>query len=104
MEHIGKRPNFVHSTGHNSSGNGESPYTGILEIKKPFTEFHIFGMMWTKEFIDFFVDGKLACHYQPEVKNGDNRPFDKLCFLIFNVVIGGNWGGPVVDDKIFPAV
>ena len=104
MEHVGKRPNFIHSTVHNSSGYGATPYTGILEIKNPFTEFHIYGMVWTKEFIDFFVDGKLVNHYQPEVKNIDNWPFDKPFFLIFNVAIGGDWGGPVVDDKLFPTV
>jgi beta-glucanase (GH16 family) len=104
MEHVGKRPNFIHSTVHNSSGYGATPYTGVLEIKNPFTEFHIYGMEWTKEYIDFFVDGKLVCHYQPEVKNLDTWPFDKPCFLIFNIAIGGDWGGPVVDDKIFPAV
>jgi len=103
MEHVGKRPNFIHTTVHNSSGYGATPYSGIMEIKNPFTEFHIYGMEWTNEFIDFFVDGKLTCHYQPEVKNVDNWPFDKPCFLIFNVAIGGNWGGPDVDERIFPA-
>lgn len=104
MEHVGKHPNFIHSSIHNTSGYGSTPYTGILEIKSPFSEFHIYGMEWTKEFIDFFIDGKLVYHYQPEVKNKDTWPFDKPCFLIFNIAIGGNWGGPLVDDKIFPAV
>jgi beta-glucanase (GH16 family) len=103
MEHVGKHPNFIHSTIHNNSGYGSSPYTGILEIKNPFTGYHIYGMEWTKEFVDFFIDGNLVYHYQPESKNADNWPFDKPCFLIFNVAIGGNWGGPEVDDSIFPA-
>lgn len=60
-------------------------------------------MEWTNEFVAFFIDGKLVYRYQPEVKNDDNWPFDKPCFLIFNVAIGGNWGGPDVDEKIFPA-
>lgn len=103
MEHVGKHPNFIHSTVHNSSGYGSTPYTGKMKIKDPFNEFHIYGMMWTKDFIDFFIDGNLVTHYQPEVKNKDNWPFDSPCYLIFNVAIGGNWGGPDVDDTIFPA-
>jgi beta-glucanase (GH16 family) len=104
MEHVGKHPDFIHCSIHNTSGHGDTPYTGILEIKDPFGTFHIYGMEWTREFISFFIDGKLVYHYQPEVKNQDNWPFDKPCFLIFNVAIGGDWGGPVVDDKMFPAV
>jgi beta-glucanase (GH16 family) len=104
MEHVGKHPDFIHSSIHNSSGYGSTPYTGIVKIKDPFNEFHIYSMEWTKDFIDFFVDSSLVYHYQPEVKNSDTWPFAKPCFLIFNIAIGGTWGGPVVDDQLFPAV
>jgi len=103
MEHVGKKPGFIHSTIHNSSGYGDNPYTGILEIKDPFNEFHIYSMEWTKDFIDFYTDSRLVLHYQPEIKNSDTWPFDKPFFLIFNIAIGGNWGGPDVDEKLFPA-
>lgn len=104
MEHVGKRPNFIHSTVHTPSGYGGTPYSGVLEIKKPFTKFHIYSMEWTEEFVAFYVDGKLVNHYQPEVKNPETWPFDKPCYLIFNIAIGGGWGGPDVDEKLFPAV
>ncbi|MDP4272995.1 MAG: glycoside hydrolase family 16 protein [Bacteroidota bacterium] len=104
MEHVGKHPCFIHSSIHNKSGYGQTPYTGILKIKNPFNKFHIYGMEWTKEYIAFFIDGKLVYRYNPEVKNKDNWPFDKPFFFIFNIAIGGNWGGPVIDDACFPAV
>lgn len=103
MEHVGKNPGFIHSTVHNPSGYGSTPYTGIIEIEDPFNTFHVYGMEWTKDFVDFYTDGKLVYHYQPETKNAENWPFDKPCYFIFNIAIGGNWGGPDVDDKIFPA-
>ncbi|MBK7173138.1 MAG: glycoside hydrolase family 16 protein [Bacteroidales bacterium] len=103
MEHVGKHPNFIHSTVHNPSGYGATPYTGIIEINDPFNTYHIYSMEWTKEYVDFYTDGKLVYHYQPEVKNAENWPFDKPCYFIFNIAIGGNWGGPVVDDTLFPA-
>lgn len=102
MEHVGKHPDFIHSTVHNPSGYGATPYTGIIQIEDPFNTYHIYSMEWTKDFVDFYTDGKLVYHYQPEIKNADNWPFDKPCYFIFNIAIGGNWGGPVVDDKIFP--
>jgi beta-glucanase (GH16 family) len=104
MEHVGKHPNFIHSSIHNSSGYGATPYTGIKEINDPFNKFHIYGMEWTKDYINFMIDGNLVYHYQPETKNKDNWPFDKPFFLIFNIAIGGDWGGPEVDDTLFPAV
>ena len=104
MEHVGKHPGFIHSSIHNPSGYGATPYTGIVEIKHPYSKFHIYSMEWTKDFITFYVDGKKVYHYQPEIKTIKNWPFDKPFFLIFNIAIGGNWGGPIIDDKCFPAV
>lgn len=72
MEHVGKHPNFIHSSIHNSSGYGATPYTGIMEINDPFGKFHIYGMEWTKDYINFMIDHKLVYHYQPENKNQDN--------------------------------
>jgi beta-glucanase (GH16 family) len=104
MEHVGKHPDFIHSTVHNKSAYGSTPNTGIMEIKNPFDEFHIYGMEWTKEFISFYIDGNLVYKYNPAVKNQDTWPFDKPFFLIFNIAIGGDWGGPDVDEKLFPAI
>ncbi|MDD2798829.1 MAG: glycoside hydrolase family 16 protein [Bacteroidales bacterium] len=103
MEHVGKHPNFIHSSIHNKSGYGGTPYTGIVEIEDPFNSYHIYSMEWTENFIKFSVDQKLAYTYSPEEKNADTWPFDKPAFLIFNIAVGGDWGGPVVDDKVLPA-
>jgi beta-glucanase (GH16 family) len=102
MEHVGKKPGYIHSSIHNPSGYGATPYTGIVEIQDPYTQFHIYSMKWTKDFITFYVDGKKVYHYQPKDKNIKNWPFDKPFFLIFNIAIGGNMGGPKVDNQCFP--
>lgn len=104
MEHVGKNPGFIHSTVHNPSGYGSTPYTGIIKVEDPFDTFHIYGMEWTDQYVDFYTDGILVYHYQPEVKNAENWPFDEPSYFIFNIAIGGNWGGPEVDDNLFPAV
>ncbi len=102
MEYVGKHPGFIHTSIHNPSGYAATPYTGVVEIKNLFTKFHIYSMEWTKDFITFYVDGKVTYTYQPKVKNAENWPFDKPAFLIFNIAVGGDWGGPKVDDSIFP--
>ncbi|MHB9054941.1 MAG: family 16 glycosylhydrolase [Paludibacteraceae bacterium] len=102
MEHVGKHPNFIHTTIHNPSGYGATPYTDIVEINDPFNTWHIYGMEWTKDFITFFVDGIAVYHYEPIEKNEKNWPFYLPAYFILNIAIGGNWGGPVVDDSIFP--
>lgn len=102
MEHVGKQPGFIHSSIHDLAGYGATPFTGIVEIKHPYSKFHIYSMEWTKDFITFFVDGKTVYHYQPKEKDTKNWPFDKPFFLIFNIAIGGNMGGPTVDNTCFP--
>ncbi|HKJ43484.1 MAG TPA: glycoside hydrolase family 16 protein [Sunxiuqinia sp.] len=102
MEHVGKKPGFVHSSIHNPSGHGATPYTGIVEIQNPYSEFHIYSMEWTKDFITFYVDGRTIYHYQPQKKTLEDWPFDKPFFLIFNIAIGGNMGGPNIDSSCFP--
>jgi beta-glucanase (GH16 family) len=50
----------------------------------------------------FFIDGSLVYTFAPEIKNENTWPFDKPFYLILNLAIGGNFGGPQVDDSIFP--
>lgn len=103
MEHVGNEPGVVHSSIHNSSGYAATPYSGKLNIEQPFDKFHIYAMEWTEDFICFYLDGKLVYRYQPEFKNDANWPFDKPAYFIFNIAIGGTWGGEV-DNSIFPTI
>lgn len=101
MEHVGRNPGVIFSSIHNKSGYGNTPYSGKVNIEKPYDKFHIYAMEWTKDYITFFVDGKKVYHYQPEIKNEDNWPFDKPAYFIFNIAIGGDLGGEI-DNSIFP--
>lgn len=102
MEHVGKNPGFVHTSIHNASGYGVTPYTKYKKIKKLFEDYHIYGIDWSKDKIVFLIDGKKIYTYAPKQKDKKTWPFDKDFFIIFNLAVGGNWGGPAVDDSIFP--
>jgi len=101
MEHVGYNTGVVHASVHNDSGYGATPYSGKINIEKPYDKFHIYAMAWTENHIIFYVDGRIVYSYKPEKKNAATWPFDKPAFLIFNIAIGGTWGGKV-DDGIFP--
>lgn len=101
MEHVGRVPGLVHSSVHNTSGYGATPYSNKLTIEQPYTKFHIYGLEWNKDSITFYVDGREVYKYNPQTKNNENWPFDKPAYLILNIAIGGTWGGEV-DNSIFP--
>lgn len=96
MEHVGNRQDELFSTLHfpgNSGGNGVSRGTTVPGIS---TEFHVFTAIWSPETIRFFVDDEL---YHTFVNDG-SLPFNSDFFLIFNVAMGGNFGGTITPDFV----
>ena len=50
----------------------------------------------------FFVDNKLVYSFNPVSKTEAIYPFNQSFFIVINMAIGGDFGGPEVDDSIFP--
>ena len=48
------------------------------------------------------LNDALVYTFSPEVKNAKTWPFNQPFYLILNLAIGGSFGGPEVDDSIFP--
>lgn len=102
LEYVGKEPGEVFTTLHtkaNHGDNGSSKKTKITGIEEGF---HTYGVNWTAEKMDFYVDDKLVFTFNPSDKSEDVWPFNQPFYFIINVAIGGNFGGPEVDDSIFP--
>lgn len=95
MEHVGNRPGWTSSAIHNNAGHGGNYFGDEQYIADATTEFHIYGILWTEEKIDFTVDGEVYFTYNPTVKNGDNWPYDAKQFLILNIAMGGTLGGNI---------
>ncbi len=102
MEYVGKQPHNIHATLHTSDSFGQSKNTKITVDETIEDGFHIYKANWTKDKIEFFIDENLVYTFSPEVKNEKTWPFNKPFFIILNVAVGGNFGGPEVDDSIFP--
>ncbi len=102
LEYIGRDPAQVYTTLHTQNGHGENGHSKKTQIVGIEEGFHIFAVDWEKNRMDFFVDDELVFTYNPKIKNEESWPFNQPFYIIVNMAVGGNFGGPEVDDSIFP--
>ncbi len=102
MEYVGKIPHEIHSTLHTQDSHGQSKNTKITTLNHIEEGFHTYKAIWTKDSIEFFIDDQITYTFSPEVKDENTWPFDQPFYIILNLAIGGNFGGPQVDNSIFP--
>lgn len=105
MEHVGSKPSEVAATVHTAKYNwngGIPPTTRTAAVLDACTAFHNYQLTWTADKISIGIDDRIYFEYL-NPKNGDLRtwPFDRPQYLLLNIAIGGDLGGPV-DDSIFP--
>lgn len=105
MEHVGFDPSWIQGSIHTPSSYGNTVNFGRINLPDCESTFHVYGMTWTPDKIEYYVDDPKNPYYtySPSEKNPSTWPFDKPCYIILNLAIGGNWGGAQgVDDSIFP--
>lgn len=102
MEYVGKEPEMLLNTIHTQESYGNTIHTKKTKIPGIAEGFHTFAADWTPDKIDFFVDDVLRYSFNPLTKTENTWPFYKPFYIILNMAIGGNLGGPHVDDSIFP--
>ena len=94
MEHVGNQQDRLFSSLHfpgNSGGNAATESTTVDGISE---NFHVFSAIWSPTAIRFFVDDELYHTFD----NDASLPFNSDFFLIFNVAMGGNFGGAIDAD------
>lgn len=115
MEYLGNQPTVVfgsvHGPGYNAGDSVSKEYQ--LANDRFDNDFHIFGIEWGPDYINYYVDGDLYQQITPElvdeeaVKDGDpanagqwvfNRPF----YIILNIAVGGNLPGAPNAQTVFP--
>lgn len=102
LEYVGKEPQMIFTSLHTQASHGNTINTQKTKIESIEEGFHTYGVDWTAEKMDFYVDGKKVYTFHPKDKNEAVWPFNQPFYFILNVAIGGNFGGPKVDDAIFP--
>ncbi len=103
MEYRGQEPTKVLGTVH---GPG---YAGGQSISKSYslvndrfdTGFHIFGIEWGPEYVNYYVDDVLYNQITPADVTGEwvfNKPF----YIIINLAVGGGFVGAPTSETVFP--
>ena len=91
MEHLGRDLNKIYATLHYPGRSGGNADGNIKIITNATSDFHIYTLEWTSSLIRISVDGDLI----HSVVNSTSIPFNQNFFLIMNIAMGGNFGGPV---------
>ena len=103
MEYRGQDPSTligtVHGPGYSAGEAVSKEY--VLPKDRFDTGFHIFGIEWGPEYINFYVDDVLYNQITPEDVDGE-WVFDHPFYILLNVAVGGNFVGPVGANTVFP--
>lgn len=102
LEYVGKNPDEVFNSVHTLASSGNTVNTRTTTITDIEEGFHVFAANWTSNSIEFFVDDVLLYTYFPPTFTVEHWPFNQDFYLILNTAVGGNFGGPDIDDTIFP--
>ena len=108
MEHVGTDVNNVHSSVHNATNSGNlngTDQTANIIINDVENTYHTYGLIWSDEEILTFVDNEsnIILDYDNSLEyDYELWPYNKDFFLILNLAIGGDWGGPNIDNDKFP--
>lgn len=103
MEYRGQEPTTVQGTVHGPGySGGESVFKSYsLQNDRFDTDFHVFGIEWGENYINFYVDDVLYNQITPDDVTGEwvfNHPF----YIIMNVAVGGNFVGSPNNETSFP--
>ena len=102
MEYVGREPQKVFTSLHTPASHGNTVNTKKVFIEDIEEGFHIYKAVWTEDFIEFFIDGNSIYKFIPKEYDDAHYPYRKPFYFLINMAVGGNFGGPDVDDAIFP--
>ena len=103
MEYLGNNPTSVFGTLHGPGYSGSSAITKgfVLTNNRYDNDFHIFGIEWGKNYVNFYVDDVLYNQITPKDVKGEwvfNQPF----YILLNMAVGGNYPGNPNNETVFP--
>lgn len=102
MKYRGHKPGEVSTSLHTKASYGTTASTEETLFSDIEEGFHRYAVEWTPENIDFFVDDQWVHTVEPDDRTVEAWPFDKPFYLLLNLAVGGSYGGPEIDDSVFP--
>ncbi len=109
MEYLGNKPTVVFGSVHGPNYSGAESISKEYELTNDRfdTGFHVFGIEWSPNQINYYVDDVLYQSITPETiadeTNGNGTwVFDNSFYIIMNVAVGGNLPGSPDANTTFP--
>lgn len=103
MENVGRLPNEIFGTIHGPGYSGGSSFGQSYDFGEPAAnDFHTFAVEWQPDEIHWYVDGIRYHSATPADVAPNEWVFNHPFYLLLNVAVGGNFGGPVGEDTVFP--
>lgn len=106
LEHVGYDMDVVHISVHTKSYHHSigTQKTATRKIANASTEFHLYRVDWTPDYVKGYVDDILIFTFNNDRKGFEEWPFDKKFHWLLNLAVGGDWGGQKgIDEQAFPA-
>jgi beta-glucanase (GH16 family) len=103
MELRGQLPTIITGSVHGPGYSGGQAVSKEYELKNDRfdTGFHVFGIEWGPEYINYYVDDVLYNQITPEDVAGE-WVFDQPFYILMNVAVGGSFVGPPNEETVFP--
>lgn len=103
MEYRGQEPTLVHGSVHGPGYSAADAVTKTYDLvnDRLDTDFHIFGIEWSPEKINFYVDDVLYSTITKDRVPG-RWVYDHDFYLIINLAVGGSFVGSPNSETVFP--
>ena len=103
MEYRGQEPTKVLGSVHGPGYSGANAITKSYSLLNDRfdTGFHIFGIEWGPDYINYYVDDVLYNQITPSNVKGE-WVFDHPFYIIINLAVGGNFVGAPNSATVFP--
>lgn len=104
MEYVGSEPTKVFGTVHGPGYSGAEGVTKAYELDADRFDagFHVFGIEWGPDYINYYVDDVLYNQITPEDVTGEWVFNDGPFFIILNMAVGGELPGAPNAETVFP--
>jgi beta-glucanase (GH16 family) len=103
MEYVSRIPDEIFGTIHGPGYSGGNAFGNTYPFPDGVaTDYHTFTIEWQPDLIEWYVDGILYHSATPADVAPNPWVFNDEVYLLLNMALGGNFGGPLGDDLTFP--
>jgi beta-glucanase (GH16 family) len=104
MEYRGQEPTIVHGSLHGPGYSGGQAITKQYDLvsERFDTDFHVFGIEWGPDYINYYVDDVLYNQITPQDVTGEWVFNDNEFYIIMNLAVGGTFAGSPGLDTVYP--